>query len=323
MVQWLQKTVDRKGSKNLTYHVKITSKEAIKCNVKELVEELNNRTEVYLKHAFNTNHQYKFLENLKKNLKTDEVFVVVDFSENYVCKYASEIQSVHFGASKKQISIHTGAFFYKDVTTSTIKCISFSTVSECLRHDAAAIWAHMQPVLNLVKSYVPNVKNINFQSDGPTTQYKNKSNFFLFQHHCKTLEIQYATWNFTTAGHGKSVADGIGGTVTQGKDIISAQNVVDIIKQKSVVNISLINEENFKIFDELLNNDIQPAPNSMKIHQIIWTNDHSSQLYINYLSCIKCITTPPCEHYGLSPNKYTPNAVTKKKDREKINGFYI
>ena len=23
--------------------------------------------------------------------------------------------------------------------------------------------------------------------------------------------------------------------------------------------------------------------------------DHSSQLYINYLSCIKCITTPPCE----------------------------
>ena len=55
----------------------------------------------------------------------------------------------------------------------------------------------------------------------------------------------------------------------------------------------------------------------------IWTNDHSSQLYINYISCIKCITTPPCEHYGLSPNKYTFNPVTKKKDREKINAFYI
>lgn len=109
--KWCQKTIDRKGAKGLTYNVKVTSKEAIKCNVNELVVLLNTQTPFYLKHVHDTDHQLKFVQNLKNTLKEGEVLVVVDFSENYLCKYATEIQSVHFGASKKQVSLHTGAFF--------------------------------------------------------------------------------------------------------------------------------------------------------------------------------------------------------------------
>lgn len=32
----------------------------------------------------------------------------VDFSENYICKYASKIQTVHFGASHEHTMLHTG-----------------------------------------------------------------------------------------------------------------------------------------------------------------------------------------------------------------------
>ena len=95
--------------------------------------------------------------------------IIVDFSENYVCKCAEETQNVHFGASKKQLSLHTRAFFYKEIESNEIKCVSFCTFSECLRHNAAAVWAHMQPVLKLIKNYIFNFKMINFQSDGPST----------------------------------------------------------------------------------------------------------------------------------------------------------
>lgn len=80
---------------------------AIKCSLNELIEKINKNSAAYLKHVYDTGHQHKSIDIIKNN----EAFVVIDFSENYVSKYASEIQSAHIGASKKQVSLHTGAFF--------------------------------------------------------------------------------------------------------------------------------------------------------------------------------------------------------------------
>lgn len=325
--QWVQKSITRKGSKNLTYNVKVTTKDLIPCTVNDLIDIINQRTAAYLKHVYDTGHQFKFFGNLKKELKKNEVFIVVDFSENYVCKYASEVQSVHFGASKKQISLHTGAFFYKHSGLNTVKCESFCSISECLRHDASAIWAHMQPVFELVNKFVPNVSRLHIQSDGPTTQYKNKTNFFLFSQHCKTKSIECASWNFSTAGHGKSVADGIGGTVkrlcdqavTFGQDVTSPQCIVDYCtKKKSKVNVFIIKHEDIIQIDKLLPANIQPAPNSMKIHQLIWEKNQNHYLFLNHLSCHQCIDKPPCSHFGLYPSKYLPLTIKKEKGTRKI-----
>lgn len=43
-------------------------------------------------------------------MKMNEVMVHVDFAENYDCKLNREIQSMHFGASKRQITLHTGIY---------------------------------------------------------------------------------------------------------------------------------------------------------------------------------------------------------------------
>ena len=64
---------------------------------------------------------------------TEEVMIHVDFSENYNTKYESEIQSMHYGASRRQISLHTGvAYIWTDI-------YPFCTVSDCLKHGPAAI----------------------------------------------------------------------------------------------------------------------------------------------------------------------------------------
>ena len=47
-----------------------------------------------------------------------------NFSENYSCGYSSEIQSVHFGASHNQATLHTG-ILYVDQDT-----VSFCTISD-------------------------------------------------------------------------------------------------------------------------------------------------------------------------------------------------
>lgn len=51
--------------------------------------------------------------NCKNKLTESEIVVHCDFSENYVCKFTEEVQAMHFGASKQQISLHTGVIYAK------------------------------------------------------------------------------------------------------------------------------------------------------------------------------------------------------------------
>lgn len=57
--------------------------------------------------------------------------------------------------------------------------ISFCTISPSRRLDQAAIWAHLDPIHNMVKDQYPAVQHIHFFSDGPTSQYKQKDNFYM------------------------------------------------------------------------------------------------------------------------------------------------
>ena len=72
----------------------------------------------------------------------------VDFSENFVCKMHSEI----FGASKKQLTLHTGV---AHTGNKTAKSKTFCTVSEGLPHDPAGIRAHLIPVNEDIKTSQP------------------------------------------------------------------------------------------------------------------------------------------------------------------------
>jgi hypothetical protein len=76
-------------------------------------------------------------------------------------------------------------------------------------HGPAAIWAHMKPVLNIIVQQ-KNIERVHFVSDGPTTQYRSKNNFYMLSNLIFELGFKSATWNFWEAGHGKGAPDGIG-----------------------------------------------------------------------------------------------------------------
>ncbi|CAG2194085.1 unnamed protein product [Mytilus edulis] len=71
----------------------------------------------------------KHYRNIKENLKPNEALVHVDFAENFQCKLANEIQSMHFGASKKQLTLHTGVFY------TALSSQTFCAVSGSLDHN--------------------------------------------------------------------------------------------------------------------------------------------------------------------------------------------
>ena len=79
---------------------------------------------------------------------------------------------MHYGASKPQITLHTG--YYQVGTRGNH--VTFTAVSDSLQHGPAAIWAFMTPILEEIKTKHSNVNYIHFYSDGPSTQYGQKNN---------------------------------------------------------------------------------------------------------------------------------------------------
>ena len=116
---------------------------------------------------------------------------------------------VHTLGPSRNISLHTVVYYVgHDGEANT-----FCTISESLQHDPAAIWAHLDPVLDKIQNKHPEIDTIHYLSDGPYTQYKQKANFFLFTQSLSQRGMTFGTWNFFESGHGKGVPDGVGATV--------------------------------------------------------------------------------------------------------------
>lgn len=48
------------------------------------------------------------MRRIKEQLSDKEILLNTDFSENYGTKHRTEILSMHFGASHRQVTLHTG-----------------------------------------------------------------------------------------------------------------------------------------------------------------------------------------------------------------------
>ena len=233
---------------------------------------LNEKLDVLAKHHFNWLHQVRQCRELKDTINETEVVFHMDFSENYACKLHKEIQAFHFGGSRKQATIHTCVVY-------TLEGIqSYATLSDSLRHDERAVWAHIEPILKEIKLRNPNLTTIHFMSDGPVTQYRNKKNFYLLSTLPFLMGFSEVSWNFSEKAHGKGAPDGVGGAVKRtadlkvkmGADIQSPKDLFDTLQSSSSsIKYFWVSEEDILRHDEAVPEKLPVIKGTMKIHQIV------------------------------------------------------
>lgn len=121
-----------------------TVKTQVKCKVSEMVTEFCNLIEPYMIHLGNILRQHNAIKKLKHDvlMESKSLLVHVDFSENFQCKYTTEIQSIHFGGNRTQVTLHTGVLYSATGTQ------SFCTISPDFAHDPIAILKHLEPILS-------------------------------------------------------------------------------------------------------------------------------------------------------------------------------
>lgn len=120
---------------------------------------------------------------LKENLSHDSCIIHMDLSENYNTKYGEEIQAFHFGGTRVRISLHTVVVYMRN-NDGSILSNCFCTLSSNLAYSRAAIWAHLKPIFEVIPDHN---KHIYFLSDGPVTQYRNKTMFYMMGCHLKSF----------------------------------------------------------------------------------------------------------------------------------------
>ena len=130
-------------------------------------------------------------------------------------------------------------------------------------------------------------------SDGPTTQYRQKGNFYLFATNIFQRGFSLGSWNFHEAGHGKGAPDGIGAAlkrtadslVSMGTDICSAAAFHREIKAtNSSIKLYLVEVADVQTgVKSLANIKLVAVAGTMKIHQVI--TDAPCQIYHREISC--------------------------------------
>ena len=158
-------------------------------------------------------------------------------------------------------------------------------------------------VLQQLRATQPLVTMLQFFCDGPTTQYRNKDNFYFLSTETHALGFDAATWNFFESGHGKGAPDAIGGALKRtaecmlnaGCDMQDANKLYNVLCKESCVQIAYVSSEQVEAMDLLLPANLKPIPGTMKLHQLR-TEDYVSLSYRN-LSCL-CTRPTPCSRYN-------------------------
>ncbi|GBL78900.1 hypothetical protein AVEN_48877-1 [Araneus ventricosus] len=280
-------------------------KEEIETTKNGLVSAFEKQLLKFTCHVCIIKHQYRSIKFIKENLRIDKILLHMDFSENYSCKYTQEVQSLHFGGFRNQVSLHTAVLYYsKD---RTVQSVPFCTISEDYRHNNVAICAHLTPVTKKIKNIVPNLNKIHFVHDGTSNQYRNRKMCVLAATFlAKLAKIKILHWHFLEAGHGKEAPDGVGGCLKRTADGIVARGIdipnFDVLIDQLKINCKGVNifcVASAEIDDcDKIEVTLPSFADILRAHEISWTKEENL-IQIRRLTCTLCLADQHCHHYTI------------------------
>ena len=231
--KWTRVSKEENGKK--TSKMVLMRKEG---TVEELVEELKMEAEGLSQHLFTANWQSREFLQISKSPPHGSAVMVMDFAENYGCRYQDEVQAVHWGHDSA--TIHPIVAYYKCPECTATVTDSLIMITQDNVHDYHAVRQFSALAVDHIKEKGENINRIICFSDGAGCQYKSRGPF---------LDISYGKLDFNLSAfqheyfgsrHGKGPSDGESGVIKRlatdavmsGSEIISnAKELYNFVKQ--------------------------------------------------------------------------------------------
>ena len=133
------------------------------------------------------------------SLPQGTVKATLDFAENNSFLVQAAAHSYHW--RNDMCTLHLFVYYYKNEQGELVHG-NFMCISECNKHDVAAVWLFQQHFINHLKVAVPDVSRVVYWSDGCAPQYKNKLNLYNLTLHEQDFGVP-AEWH--NHGHARRV----------------------------------------------------------------------------------------------------------------------
>lgn len=263
----LKSDVSEDQSKNSYCNIEKVKKTG---TITELFEELSSLIPEYLNHQFIKMKQSKassLMIEIASKEDSKVAVILCDFAEKFKCSQQNATQSAHYG--QQPVIIFTVGIYHRGFTPLVV-------VSENEKQTKEAILSYLDVVLETLP---PTVELVEFWSDNGTSQFKNQ---YVMQA-VKSFESRRnlkICWNFFAPMHGKSIVDGIGGTVKRfvhdriiAQDLLikSASDFAGVAKSSKIKIILMKNDDidrrNIAISFSKIIKDSKPIPDMKKNHR--------------------------------------------------------
>jgi hypothetical protein len=194
-----------------------------KLTMLQSIMEFSKSITAFKAHSYISHLQIKARNEQIKNLDENSALAVVDFAENMTLKQQNETQTAYY--NRTNVTLYT-CMLYVVNELKELKHLKIAFVSDNLQHNSNAANVFLRELLDKISNEHPRVKFLHLWSDGAPAHFKNKYSIA----NAITLQKKYKieiVLNNTGSGHGKSVADSIGGTVKRMVgDRMKSQNII-------------------------------------------------------------------------------------------------
>lgn len=197
--------------------------------VHEFIELITEKIEKLIPHSYITKTQNAYLKSRKENLLDNEGLILMDFAENYNFVLQNEVQSYHW--SHSSCSLHPTVIFTK-TSDGALKETPLCFISDDLNHDVPFVYCVQQNTTEYLKVHFPKISKVEYITDGCSAQYKNFKSMMNLCKHKSDFGLD-ACWSFHATSHGKTVCDGIGGTV---KRTVTKKNLQSVHQPTQITN---------------------------------------------------------------------------------------
>lgn len=265
-MKWVK--VDQKRKDDKTNNCNIEKVKKIG-TIRELLDEIYDQAPDFLDHQFiKMSQATKSREMIERAMQdiSDSAVIIVDFAEKFKCIQQNAPQSAHYGQTP--VSIFTVAIYHRGFHPKAI-------ASDCEKHCKEVVLSYIDEILEKLPS---SVKRVDIWSDNATSQFKNQ----YIMNSIETFEKRFKmklVWNFYAPMHGKSVVDGIGGSlkryvrdriIAQDLQVNSAEDFVSVAKALStdviLMNSRQIEERNSALKVSTIIKNSKQIPDIKKNH---------------------------------------------------------
>lgn len=286
--KWIKTDQMKKDDKNTNVYCNIEKVKKTGTLI-ELLKEIDDQVPDFLEHQYVKMNQAKSSRVMieKASAKdSDSAVIILDFAEKFKCIQQNAPQSAHYGQTP--VSIFTVAVYHRGFKPKAI-------ASDCEKHTKEVVLAYLDAVLQELPS---TAKRVDIWTDNATSQFKNQ---FIINS-IATFEKRYKiklVWNFYAPMHGKSVVDGIGGSVkrfvreriiAQDLQVKSAEDFVEVCLNHAteviLMNSCDIEQRNASIkFSNIIKDSRKIT--DIKQNHCFETQDNSSKKFSQKIVCHK------------------------------------